>query len=711
MRFYIFLLLIFMLNTHSKAQKVDLTLEDLIPGGKSYNQYTPNMPTRMAWYKDELTMQKDDAIVIMDGKNKGQTIITVGEINKILPEKEKIKNISAASISQNGNTITVRTKSYIFIIDPQSFAILAKFDVSNKDIQNIDICNRYVAYTKGNNLYIQNTKGIETVISEEDNERILYGHDVHQREFGIVKGTYWSPNENLLAFYRMDESMVDAYPLVDTSTRMATVKERVYPMAGQASHEVTVGIFDKRTGKIIYLDTGLPKDKYLTNIAWSPDEKLIYIATLNRDQNFCELNSFNVSTGEKVKTLFTESHQKYVEPQFPIIFLKNDSSKFIWQSRKNGFNHLYLYDTDGNLIKQLTDGDFEVTAFVGFDEKGENIFYTSTEDSPLDKQIYSTNIKTGNKKKISTKEGTHHAMISPSGKFVCDIFSSFSNPGEVHLVNTKTNKSNILHTAQDPFADANLPEISLGSIKAADGETDLYYRLVKPLDFDENKKYPTIVYVYGGPHSQLVNNSWMGQIRGWDIYMAQKGYVVFTLDNRGTSNRGLDFENVTHRRLGIIETEDQMKGIEFLSSLPYIDTDRIGVHGWSYGGFMTLNLMLRHPKIFKVGVAGGPVTDWKYYEIMYGERYMDKPQDNPDGYAESSMLKHIGNLQGRLLLIYGDQDPVVVPQHTAELLKSAVNAGVHPDLFVYPGHEHNVIGKDRIHLHEHITRYFEDFLR
>ena len=247
-------------------------------------------------------------------------------------------------------------------------------------------------------------------------------------------------------------------------------------------------------------------------------------------------------------------------------------------------------------------------------------------------------------------------------------------------------------------------------VKTADGKTDLYYRLIKPADFDPAKKYPAIVYVYGGPHAQMITNGWMNNARGWDIYMANKGYIMFSLDNRGSSNRGLEFENATFRQLGIEEGKDQVKGVEFLKSQPYVDGERIGVHGWSFGGHMTTALMLRYPEIFKVGVAGGPVIDWGYYEVMYGERYMDTPESNPEGYKECNLRNLAGQLKGHLLIIHDDHDDTCVPQHTLSFMKACVDARTYPDLFIYPCHKHNVAGRDRVHLHEKITRYFEQNL-
>lgn len=695
----------------------ELTLEDLIPGGKTYSKYRVNTPQHVQWYGDIPVYVKGDSLLTipLSVKEKKVLIIDKETINTALNKENKtpLKNLSAISFPYTGSKTTMLNNgTEVYLYDLESNQTTGAYSLPKSAVnQDFSTASNTFAYTKDNNLYIMNRAGNEFAITNDSNKNIVNGQAVHRNEFGIHKGTFWSPKGNLLAFYRMDESMVTDYPLVDISTRIAELKDIKYPMAGMKSHHVTVGVHNLSTQKTIFLKTGTPKEKYLTNIAWSPDEKYIYIAELNRGQDTCTLNRYDAISGKFDATLFVETHPKYVEPENPILFLKNNPQSFIWQSKRDGHNHLYQYDITGKLKKQITSGKWDVTEVLGLDESGNHLYYISTEVSPTEKHIYQLDLKNGKRTRLSKEEGVHYATLSPSSKYIIDRYTSQNNPGKIVITETKSNKTSDFFSAKDPYKGITLPEITLGSLKANDGTTDLYYRLIKPTNFDPNKKHPLIVYVYGGPHSQLVDNSWMGQARGWDIYMAQKGYLVFTLDNRGTNNRGRDFENITHRRLGVIETEDQMSGINYLKTLPYVDTNRIGVHGWSYGGFMTLNLMLRHPEIFKVGVAGGPVTDWKYYEIMYGERYMDSPKENPEGYSETSMVERAGDLKGRLMLIHGDEDPTVVMQHSLQFLNSAIKKGTHPDFFIYPGHGHNMIGHDRVHLHEHITRYFEDFLK
>ena len=438
-----------------------------------------------------------------------------------------------------------------------------------------------------------------------------------------------------------------------------------------------------------------------------PDSKKLYVQELNRDQNHLQLIRYDATSGEKECVLLEERHPKYVEPQHPLTFVKGDDSKFIYQSQRDGFNHLYLYDTDGKLIRQLTSGDWMVNSIEGFDEDGRNLYFTASKESPLQTNLYQVNLRSGKMRRVTAHDGTHSVMLSGSGKYVMDNYTAHDVPRVINILRTdgKGKEVNLL-TSKDPYQNMTVPTVELGTIKAADGVTDLYYTMTKPSDFDPSKTYPVIIYVYGGPHMQLISDVWRWASSGWYYYMAEQGYIVFTLDNRGSSNRGLEFENCTYRHLGIEECRDQMQGVEFLKSLPYVDADRIGVHGWSFGGHMTTALMLRHPDTFKVGVAGGPVIDWALYEVMYGERYMDTPQDNPDGYEATNLNNLAENLKGKLLIIHDYNDKTCVPQHTLGFIKSCVDKRTYPDLFIYPGHDHNVLGRDRVHLYKKISDYF-----
>ena len=568
-----------------------------------------------------------------------------------------------------------------------------------------------VAFLRDNNLFILAADSTEHQLSSDGSREIVYGQSVHRDEFGIYKGTFWSPDGQQLAFYRMDQSMVADYPQVNTFEREATLAPDKYPMAGMTSHKVTIGIFSLQTGKTIYLDLGDPTDRYFTNIAWAPDGRTLYLYELNRDQNHTTLDAYDAATGRKLRTLREESSDKYVEPLHPITFLPWDSSKFIYWSWKDGFKHLYLMDIEGKELGQLTSGKWVVKELVGFCPATKSAIIITKEVGDLQRNIYRLDLKTKKRTLLDNGRGCHSAQLSADGRYLIDTWQEPDVPRACAVTDTKTGKQSLQRTAKDPWEGWYQPIFEQGTILAADGQTTLYWRMVKPMDFDPSRKYPTVVYVYGGPHAHNVEASWHWGSRSWETYMAQKGYILFILDNRGSEDRGRDFEQVTFRHLGQEEMKDQMCGVEFLKTLPYVDADRLGVHGWSYGGFMTTSLMTTYPDAFKVGVAGGPVIDWKWYEVMYGERYMDTPQQNPEGYKQTSCINKAKNLKGKLQIIIGMNDPTCVPQHSLQFLNACAEAGTQPDFFVYPGEGHNMAGHKSVHLHERITQYFEDYLK
>ncbi len=690
------------------------TVDDLIPGGKTYYQNTP-ATLYTEWWGDELVQLGLDEATVRTADGQSKSLFSLSGINAAL-EKAELRILTSLYYPRfpyGGKTLALfETGGAQVLVDWSAGEVVWSQPVekgaSDKDFSS---ASRNLAYTVDHNLYVVKADGGKVAVSTDGSVDLVYGETVHRNEFGISKGTYWSPSGRSLAFYRMDQSMVTAYPQVDISTRCATLAPDKYPMAGETSHKVTVGIYDTESGKTVYLDAGDPTDRYFTNIAWSPDESTVYMIELNRDQNHARLVSYDSETGRKKAVLFEETDPKYVEPMFPIQFLPWDSSKFIYLSRKDGYNHLYLYNTEGKQLAQLTKGTFEVIEFLGFNKKAKTALYTSNETDPLQVNTYSVSMK-GKRQRLDNGKGVHYPKLSTGGQYIADSYSSPDTPHNIDLLDASGKKAAVnLLTADDPWTQFRCPEMKVGTIKAADGKTDLYYRLILPTDFDPGKKYPAVVYVYGGPHAHNIDASFHWSARGWDVWMAQQGYVMFCLDNRGSERRGKDFEQVTFRHLGVEEMKDQLKGVDFLKSLPYVDVDRLGVHGWSFGGFMTTSLMTTYPDVFKVGVAGGPVIDWKYYEVMYGERYMDTPQSNPQGYEDTSLLNKAGNLKGRLLVIYGGNDNVCVPQHTLSFMRACIDAGTYPDLFTYPGDGHNMMGTDRVHLHNKITQYFNDYLK
>ncbi|MDR1004235.1 MAG: S9 family peptidase [Prevotellaceae bacterium] len=708
---YLSALFIALAATNLAAQDLQMpTLEDLMPGGATYRS-TDNL-YGVQWWGDACIKPGIDSLIAINPQTGKETLLTTRKaINDALAKAQlgklsQLYNIQTPWADRTQLLINLPGKYVVY--DWATDTALARQEYPRDGVnRDYNLASNNVAYTIANNLYVNDRQ-----VTREP-EGVVCGQSVHRNEFGINKGTFWSPKGELLAFYRMDERMVTSYPLVDITARVGEVNRIRYPMAGMTSHQVAVGIYNPQTQATLYLNTGDPTDRYFTNISWAPDARSLYLIELNRDQNHAKLCQYSAETGELLATLFEETHPKYVEPLNPILFLPWDSRRFIYQSRRDGFNHLYLYDTTGKLLKQLTQGDWLVQDILGFNRTREEIIIASTEQSPLRSNLYKVNVRNGKRTLLGLTTGVHRAQLSPAGTYLIDNYSTPTIPRNIDLVETRNGKTlRNLFTARDPYAGLIMPaSIAVGKINAADDTTDLWYRMVEPAGFDPTRKYPVIVYVYGGPHAQLINDTYYSGVRGWDLYMASRGYIVFALDNRGSSNRGREFENATFRRLGIEECKDQVRGVEYLKSLPYVDADRIGVHGWSFGGHMTTALMLRYPDLFKVGVAGGPVIDWAYYEVMYGERYMDTPQSNPDGYDATNLNKLAGNLRGHLLLIHDDHDDTCVPQHTLSFIKACVDARTYPDLFIYPGHKHNVAGRDRVHLYEKITRYFDDYLK
>jgi len=714
MRKQVFIISALIIGATSIAQEKLLTIQDAILKGR-----TSLAPTRLQSLSfipghDQFSYILNNTIFLGDKKN-GKTgpLISLNDLNNKLKTSSKDTLTSLINVTwKNLSQFYFSNKKGELMYDIDKKAILEtdkKSDDTSLESYDKEPTTGAYTYCKDYNLYVVKD-GKETQVTNDGSYEIVYtGKNVHQNEFGINGGTFWSPKGNYLAFYRMDQSPVTDYPIVDWTSRPAKNKNIKYPMAGNNSHYVALGVYDLKTNKTIYVRTEGDKEQYLTNVAWSPDEKHIYIAILSRNQNDMKLNEYDALTGNFTRTLFEEHDDKYTEPLHPMLFVKNNPNQFIWQSRKDGYNHLYLYNISGSLIKQLTKGNWEVKTENGFDEKGERLFFHANDQSPVNQDFYSVNLKSGEMKRITNGNGFHTCILDEKGDYVIDNFSSSTIPRNYYVINTATKKSNLFYNADNPIKDYKTGSWNLFTIKNSEG-TDLYCRLFKPVNFDSTKKYPVLVYLYNGPHSQLVTNTWMAGGELWYQYMAEKGFIVFTLDGRGTSHRGKAFEQATHKQLGTKEMEDQLKGVDYLKSLPYVDGSRIGVHGWSFGGFMTTTLMTRSPGTFKVGAAGGPVIDWTYYEIMYTERYMDSPQDNKEGYENNNLLNYTDKLKGKLLMIHGAQDPVVVWQHSVMYQKKAVEKGIQLDYYLYPGHEHNVLGKDRAHLMEKITNYFIDNL-
>lgn len=570
-----------------------------------------------------------------------------------------------------------------------------------------------IAYTLKDGLFV-NIGGKDLGVAQSENKGIVYGKSVHRDEFGIYKGTFWSNSGRYLAFYRMDESMVTEYPIYVLDSMPAQARMIRYPYAGAKSHHVTVGVYDTQTGQKLYLQTGEPAEQFLTNVSWTPDDKYLLIAVVNREQNHLWFKQFDAATGAFVKTVFEESNDKWVEPELPAVFVPGSNTDFLWQSERDGYNHLYLYNLSGRMLRQVSFGNNPVTKFIGFSDDGKRCFYQIADETGLNRysltaQVYPASGQTY----LSSDQGWHNTLVNSSGDWALDVYADVGTPRLVYVLPVKKpQERKIIFAAKNPLEGFDLGQTRMLTLPSPGG-VPLNARMILPPNFDETRKYPALVYVYNGPHVEMVTNTWLGGGELWMHHMAQEGYIVFALDGRGSANRGFAFESSIHRHCGDAEITDQLVGARYLKSQAFVDSARMGVYGWSYGGFMATSLMTRPEAkgAFKCGIAGGPVIDWRMYEIMYTERYMDTPQENPEGYQKSSLFNYIDNLSGRLLMIHGSSDDVVLWQHSMRYIRECVRKGKQIEYFVYPEHLHNVLGKDRVHLFEKIEQFFKDNLK
>lgn len=549
-------------------------------------------------------------------------------------------------------------------------------------------------------------------LPESDEEGIVYGKSVSRNEFGINGGVFISPGGMKQAVYRKDERAVSLFPLLDITTRTGSLMSIRYPMNGMASEHIDLCVCDTLGNILTTLKvTDFTDERYLTGVTWSPDCRSIFVQVLDREQHHMHLNEYNAQDGEFIRTVLTEENEAWVEPLDPLCFMDNDH--FIYRTdNRDGYKSLYLCTRNG-VVSRLTKVDADVELIAWQDGY---LYYTSAEKSPVENYLFrmkitgKNKIKYGKPELLTPEPGWHSIHMSGDRHSFTDTFSSLKSEPVRYKRNLDGSIAEEMKM-KAPAYNYSQCDVIMGTTPSADGKFDNYYRLVCPKDFDPSKKYPLIVYVYGGPHSQMVKNTWMGQIRAWEVRMAQLGYFVYVQDNRGTSNRGAAFEKAINRACGQAEMADQMAGLNaLLERCPWLDRNRIGVHGWSYGGFMTISLFTNYPDVFKVALAGGPVIDWKWYEVMYGERYMDTPETNPEGFELTSLMNRTQDVHGKLLICQGAIDNTVVWQHSLSFVQKCIMEGRQLDYFPYPCDEHNMNGKARDHLYDKITGWFTEYL-
>lgn len=718
-------LFFFLLAGNLMFAQRNLTMTEATSG--QYTKFATEKLARPSWQNDNtftFVNKGNDSLFAKNKDNKQQQlVVTASALETNLNKHFKNTAFRIARIPYDLKWINNNEVNFSILDKDDKNSYFIVYNVAQNTVSNSfkyganalnEIVSRngdFIAWLDENNIVITDNKGQDIKVTQDPALEIINGSDdTHRKEFGIDRGMWWSPKQDQLMFYHKDQSMVTSYPLVQWNTRVAEVKDIKYPMAGMTNEKVSLVIFDAYTGKKVTLQTG-DKDQFLTMVTWDPTGNYVYVGIVNREQNTIQLNQYNSATGAFEKTLFEEKSKTYAEPSSSLVFVPGQPDLFINFSEKGGYRQMYLYNTEGKLVQNLGFENVIASDFLGFDKEGKHAFYTGVTNQGLDRQIFKVALKNGKTTQITSTSGTHTATLNDAKSHMIDQFSNLETPNRVSIVNTENKKEIELIVAANPYKGViNMPKMELVTLTAADGKTPLNGRIIYPTNFDSTKKYPVMVYVYGGPHAQLITNSWLGGANLFFTYMAQNGYVVFTVDNRGSFNRGRDFEHVIHRKLGQNEMADQLKGVDYLKQLNFVDQDKIGVYGWSFGGFMTTTLSVTHPEIFKVGVAGGPVMDWKLYEIMYGERYMDTPQENPEGYEKANLITKANQIDNKLLIIHGAQDPVVVQQHSMDFIESAIKANKQVDYFLYPSHEHNVQGPDRVHLNQKIANYFFDYL-
>ncbi len=692
--FLFFTLLMVSTSLFSQEAKKELTLEDAVLG--YYKGLYPDNMYGIDWTLSNTLYKKEkDALVVYQPTKKGDKKLYSKDL-KINTDLGKLRRLKFEN-----------EKSFHYIQNGEFYALTKNGEVTfsyPKKAENVTLSptKNHLAYTIKNNLYLAHKLDSAEAITKHEDPNMVAGQSIHRNEFGIQNGIFWGNKGEMVAFYEKDETDVHDYPLLNITVTPGELESIKYPMAGQSSEYGKVGVYNTESKTLIYLQLIHEKDDYVTNLTWGPDDQFLYIAELNRDQNHLIWAQYDAKTGERIKTIFEEKNDKWVEPEYPLYFIPKKNNEFITLSERDGFMNLYRYNTNGKLLNQVTKNKWVTTALLAIKEN--TIYFQGTGEDPRELHTYSIQLDGTGLRKITSKPGVHQTKLSPNGRYLLDQFSNLENPGTTQVIDIKTGKVNVLNQAENPLSDYAVGNTIFNQIKSTDGDV-LYSRIITPNQFDSSNTYPVLIYVYGGPHAQLVTNSWLGGASLWMHWMANQGYLIYTVDGRGSANRGFEFESAIFRNLGQLEMKDQLQGVDFLKKQPYVDKERIAVHGWSYGGFMTTSLLTNYPAAFSCGVAGGPVIDWKWYEVMYGERYMDQPQDNPDGYAKTSLLQKAKELKDPLLLIHGTTDDVVVMQHNLSFVKACVEAGVQVDFFPYPMHKHNVRGKDRVHLMQKVLNY------
>jgi len=571
---------------------------------------------------------------------------------------------------------------------------------------------RSVSFVRDYNVWLVNlTDGKERAVTQGGTEEIRKGELdwVYPEELNIKTAYWWAPDSSAIAYLEMDERKVSQYPLVDFSSASGEAEMERYPTAGGANPSVRVFVASLNSGEPRAMDIGAETDMYIPRVNWLTDSKHLAVQRLNRTQTTLDLLIGDAASG-KTRTALSENDPNWINVSDDLYFLK-DGKRFLWSSERSGYRHLYLFDLEGKQIAQLTEGEWEVTSLDAVDEAKGLVYFTATEKSPLERHLCRVALDGTGFDRLTKDAGTHAVVFAPHAAAFYDTYSNTVAPPRQDLYRADVSRiATINENKIAELADYHLSLMEFITVKSRDG-VQLNASVIKPADFNLKKKYPVLVYTYGGPHAQVVRNAWGGANFLWHQLMAQKGYIIFSLDNRGSAGRGHAFETPLHFRMGAQELSDQRDGVRYLRSLPYVDANRIGIWGWSYGGHMTLHAMFEAGDDFKAGFAGGPVTDWRYYDSIYTERYLGLPQKNGKGYQDSSPVKYAAQLKGKLLLAHGTADDNVHFANTLAVINDLIEAGKYVEVLPFPGRGHGVSDPPaRRVLMQRVTQFFLDNL-
>lgn len=718
------LFIMFTFVAFAQDGKKELTLDDIFTSSK----FAGKGVSGVHWMKDGRhysfyerdTAAKATNVFIYGVKEKSRFLVVSTTALKLKPEdptfrftsyqwspdESQILFISAPPDREYLSRLTPAGNVFLYTLASHSFRRLTNVAEPQYNVK-FSPDGSSIALVRSNNIYVLDiASGTEQQLTSDGAEHIINGKFdwVYEEEFDIADGWRWSPDSKHIAFWRLDENRVPEYTLTEWDSLHLQLIPMRYPKAGEQNSIVKIGVIDVQTKDIRWMDIGSNDDIYIPRIQWTRDPSILSIERLNRAQNLLELLYADIATGS-TKVILKEEEEKWIDISNDLTFLKDGN--FVWPSERDGYRHLYLYKGDGSLLNQITKGEWEVESLYGIDERSGSLYFSSTEPSPLERHIYKIRLDGKKKIRLTTKPGTHSGNFSPTFEYFLDTFSDISTPHQILLLDNDGDQKAVIEANEiHALDDYLLGRTSFISFKTSDG-VSLNASILKPADFDSTKSYPVLMFTYGGPGSQIVRNAWSRGTDGlWYSYLAEKGYLVFMIDNRGTGARGKAFKTIGYRNLGKWEVNDHIEAAKYLSTLSYVDKKRIGIWGWSYGGYISSMVILNGADYFKAAIAVAPVTSWRYYDNIYTERYMGTPQNNPEGYKESSPITSASKLKGNFLIIQGTSDDNVHFQNSVNLVAALEKANKQFSVMYYPDKNHGIYGGvTRLHLFTLITNF------